>query len=487
MSVSRDSVSLAEPVIDRREFRRMIDEASTEELHALVDLAPADEITHAVTTLAEDERDRLFEVMDAERGASVLELLPESQAVESLEHLEPEAAAGLLHELDSEDQADLVALLDDPELILALLPPDEADDIRELASYDPGTAAGMMSTEFLAFPLGSTVGDVVKELQDHADEHSDADVQYVYVTDEEGRLRGVLPLRNLVVSKRARKTADVMIADPLAVPADARLDRLVAFFDDHHFLGVPVVATEADPVPGKLLGVLQASEVDEAEAELRGGEFRRSQGIVGGEELRSMPLIVRSRRRFSWLTLNIGLNVVAASVIARNLDVIEAIAPLAVVMPIISDMSGCSGNQAVAVSMRELSLNVARPSDWLRVWRKEAAVGLVNGLGLGLLLGLAGGLWQGPWFGLVVGAALAANTLVAVSIGGVVPLLLKGLKLDPAVGAGPILTTVTDMCGFFLVLTMAATLLVGGEPAGEAEGVTPAAEVADTPAVQSPS
>ncbi len=319
MADTRDSVALSVDVvpIDRRDLRRMIEEERVDELHALVDVAHADEIVHAVTTLPEDEREKLFEVLDAERGAAVLELLPDSQAVESLESLEPAAAAELLHELDSEDQADLVALLDDPELILALLPPDEADEIRELASYDPGTAGGMMSTEFLAFPLGSTVGDVVRELQDHADEHSDADVQYVYVTDEDGRLRGVLPLRNLVVSKRARRTADVMIADPLAMPSDAKLDRLIAFFDDHHFLGVPVVTTLDDPVPGRLLGVLQASEVNEAEAEARGGEFRRSQGIVGGEELRSMPLLVRARRRFSWLSLNIALNVCAISIIGR--------------------------------------------------------------------------------------------------------------------------------------------------------------------------
>lgn len=462
MNPSRDSVSASvdEAPIDRREFRRMIEEESSEELHALFDVAHADDIVHAVTALAEGERDKLFEVIDAERGADVLELLPDSQAVESLESLDPASAAELIHELDSEDQADLVALLDDPELILSLLPQEEAAEIRELARYDPGTAAGMMSTEFLAFPVGSTVGDVVKELQDHADEHSDADVQYVYVTDEQGRLRGVLPLRSMVVSRRSRPIADVMIADPLAMPANAGLERLVSFFDDHHFLGVPVVATEADPLPGKLLGVLRASAVDEAEAEERGGEFRRSQGIVGGEELRSMPLFLRARRRFSWLSLNIVLNAVAASVIAKNLDTIEAITALAVAMPIISDMSGCSGNQAVAVSMRELSLNVARPSDWFRVWRKEAAVGLLNGAGLGLLLGVAGGVWQAdPWFGFVVGAALAVNTLIAVSIGGVVPLLLKGLKLDPAVGAGPILTTVTDMCGFLLVLTLAAKLL----------------------------
>lgn len=462
MSPSRDSVSASvdEPPIDQRELRRLIADGADTELHALLDEAGAGEIVHAVTALADSERDRLFEVLDPERGASVLELLPDTQAAESLENLAPAAAAGLLHELDSEEQADLVALLEEPERILAELPLEEAQGIRDLARFDPNTAAGLMSTEFLAFAMNSTVGDVVKSLQDHADEHSDEDVQYVYVVDDEQRLRGVLPLRSLVVSRRSRATADVMIADPLAVPADAELERLIAFFDDHHFLGVPVIAGADEPVPGKLLGVLQASAVDEAEGEERGAAYRRSQGIVGGEELRSMPLLLRSRRRLAWLSLNIGLNVMAASIIAAKQDTLEAVIALAVFLPIISDMSGCSGNQAVAVSMRELSLNVARPSDWFRVWRKEASVGVINGITLGVMIGVAGGLWQmNPWFGLVVGAALAINTLIAVSIGGVVPLLLKGMKLDPAVGAGPILTTVTDMCGFFLVLSMAAAVL----------------------------
>jgi len=120
-------------------------------------------------------------------------------------------------------------------------------------------------------------------------------------------------------------------------------------------------------------------------------------------------------------------------------------------------MSGCSGNQAVAVSMRELTLGVIKPNEFLRVWRKEAGVGVINGLALGLLLGTAAWMWKGnPYLGMVVGAALAMNTVVAVSIGGCVPLLLKFFGTDPAVASGPILTTITDMVGFFLVLSMAA-------------------------------
>jgi magnesium transporter len=123
-------------------------------------------------------------------------------------------------------------------------------------------------------------------------------------------------------------------------------------------------------------------------------------------------------------------------------------------------MSGCSGNQAVAVSMRELSLGVIRPADVWLVLRKELAVGLLNGSALGLLIGAVAWLYAGnPFLGLVVGAALAFNTVVAVLIGGAVPLVLKRLGQDPAVAAGPLLTTVTDMCGFFLVLSLASAML----------------------------
>jgi magnesium transporter len=147
-------------------------------------------------------------------------------------------------------------------------------------------------------------------------------------------------------------------------------------------------------------------------------------------------------------------------VIALYEDTLSAVIALAVFLPIVSDMSGCSGNQAVAVSMRELTLGAAAPRDVARVWGKELSVGLINGCVLGVLLGIAAWAWKGSAvLGLVVGLALCINTVVAVSIGGTVPLLLKRFNLDPAIGSGPLLTTITDMCGFFLVLSFATIAL----------------------------
>jgi magnesium transporter len=254
---------------------------------------------------------------------------------------------------------------------------------------------------------------------------------------------------------RSAKLRDLMIRDPLRVRAQASLEELKEFFDEHNLYGVPVVDDER-----VLLGVVQRSAVEAAAERLATKQFLGFSGIVGGEEFRSMPLILRSRRRLSWLSINVVLNIIAASVIALYQDTLQAVIALAVFLPMISDMSGCSGNQAVAVSMRELTLGLIRPNELLRVLFKEVGVGVLNGLALGVLLGTVAASWRGnPFLGLVVGGALATNTVVAVTVGGVLPLVLRRLRLDPALVSGPVLTTVTDMCGFFCALSFATILL----------------------------
>jgi magnesium transporter len=211
---------------------------------------------------------------------------------------------------------------------------------------------------------------------------------------------------------------------------------------------------------GRLVGIVRHADVEEAIGHQAASDHLKTQGIVGGEELRAMPVFSRAWRRLSWLSINIVLNLIAASVIAVYQDTLSAVIVLAVFLPIISDMSGCSGNQAIAVSMRELTLGVIRPADAFRVLRQELSVGLVNATVLGALLGAAAFAWQGNvYLSLVVGLALLVNTVVSVLLGGVVPLALRHLDLDPALASGPILTTVTDMCGFFFVLSFASAAL----------------------------
>jgi magnesium transporter len=446
-----------------RELERLIERGDRALLTTFLDsLAPLDAAL-SVSRLDDDHRAVLLATVAPDDAAGVVEQMQDAQVAGALEQLEPHVAAAILDELPDAERADLLGELTDPtaESILGAMAPEDARAIRALREYPADTAGGLMTLECLVYPVGATAGKVVEDMRVHGERYRDFVVQYAFVTTPERKLVGVLRLRDLIFGPPEARVRDLMIRKPLTVRDVDSLDELRATFDTHPFFGLPVV--DAD---GCFQGIVHRATVTEALAARSEDSFLKTQGIVKGEELRSMPLLRRSRRRLAWLSTNIVLNVVAASVIALYQDTLAAIIALAVFIPIVSDMSGCSGNQAVAVSMRELALGLLRPSEFWRVWRKEAAVGLINGLALGILIGAVAWAWKGnPFLGLVVGAAMTLNTVVAVSIGGTVPLFLRRLGFDPALASGPILTTVTDMCGFFLLLSIATALLprlVGG-------------------------
>ncbi len=412
----------------------------------------------AISRLSMRQLKLLTGILGTSDAAKLLSHLAEAQAIEILEELPRPEAASILNTLPRQLAADLLRELhdDDAEEILAGV--DDAHDRSELErrmAYSEGCAGSLMRGGPVTFPVAASVGEVLSDLGENAEDYADRDVQYLYVLDESGKLVGVLRLRDLVLSPRSKPVRDLMIRDPLTVPDSMELEELADLFEQNKFFGLPVV--DAD---GRLLGVVPRDAVARETAEEQSDMFLAASGIVNGEEIRSMPLGERCVKRLAWLGPNIGLNLVAASVIAANEATLREVIALAVFLPIVSDMSGCSGNQAVAVSIRELTLGILRPSDYWRVILKEAAVGLINGFVLGCILGTIASLWKGNIaLGLVVASALMLNTILSVLLGGLVPLLLKRLKVDPALASGPILTTCTDMCGFFLVLTLASGAL----------------------------
>jgi magnesium transporter len=436
---------------------KLLQQEDRQLLEDYIESISARDLVRALSHMNMEEQTRLLSLLSPDYSAYLLEEIPEVQASKLIRTLPVAEAAVILNEMQSSEQADLLAALSEvnAEAILAEMKPEEAEDARMLLSYEPDEAGGLMITEYLSFLTTATVKDVVDNMTQNADTYSDYHVQYLYVISKDGKLEGVLRIRDLLLSKPATVVSSIMIRNPLCVTLQTGLDTLLAFFDDHEFFGVPVVDEQL-----RMRGVVLRRDVLEAAASRADSEHMRTQGIIGGEELRTMPVLLRSRRRLSWLSVNILLNIVAASVIALYQDTLSSVIALAVFLPIISDMSGCSGNQAVAVSMRELSLNIVKPFEVFRVWWQEISVGLINGTVLGILVGMAAWLWKGNlYLGLVVGGALAVNTLVAVSIGGAIPLILKRIGMDPALASSPILTTITDMFGFFLVLSFATAVL----------------------------
>ncbi len=439
------------------QLTELVRQGDPEAISRFIGDIPAGERPRLLSRLGEDDRATVLRGLGAAEAAGLVEVLPDVQAAGIIGRLEPREAVEILAELPSNEQADLLSEIHavGAEAILAAMEPDKADEARQLADYPHNVAGGLMATEFLFYREDVTCGEIAKDLHRKTGEYADYQLQYVYVVSAAQRLVGVLRLRDLLFTPDHQVASKIMIREPLRVRGDTSLEELGDLFARHSFLGVPVVSKK-----GRLLGVIHRAAVEKALGQKAEVDHLKSRGIVGGEEFRSMPLRFRSLKRLSWLSINIVLNLIAASVIALYQETLSAVIALAIFLPIISDMSGCAGTQAVAVSMRELALGLVKPHEVFYVWAREVSVGIINGLVLGLLIAGVAWLWTGnPYLGLVVGGGLAANNVVGVSVGGTIPMILKRQGLDPALASGPILSTVTDMCGFFFVLSMADALL----------------------------
>jgi magnesium transporter len=433
----------------------LIEKGTKKELENYIDQIGFTEMLHAFSRLEHDNQTKLLLKISPTDAAEFLEDVPDAFASELINKLSAQEAASIITEMESSEQADLLGDIQEKnaEAILAEMSPEDAEEARELSAYADDEAGGLMITEILKFDNSATVIDVIDHLDDFTKTEKHFDT-YIYVTAKYGKIVGVLSLRDLLLAHKATKLKDIM-KPPLCVQANSTLETLRKYFENNDFYAAPVVNDNQ-----VLVGVVRRRDIAETIFENSEVAQLKAAGIVVGEEMRTMSVLVRSRRRLSWLSINIILNIVSASVIALYTDTLTAVIALVVFLPIVSDMSGCSGNQAVAVSMRELALGLVKPFEVFRVWLQEIKVGAINGFVLGILLGSVAWLWKGnPFLGVVIGLALAINTLVAVSIGGTVPLILKHMNVDPAVASGPVLTTITDLCGFFLVLSIATLML----------------------------
>lgn len=439
------------------EIERIVEDRDPERLQVFLDTLTPAETARAVSRLDDDFQNAVLTLLEPEDAADLIEELTDAQGADLLEDLPAHQAAAIVEEMESDERADVLQELDseDAEAILEKMDPEEAEDARKLLTHPPDTAGGLMVTEFLAYPIHMTVADVLADMRKNAVLYTDYGVQYAYVLAETGTLVGLLRLRDLVLSPGDAPITSLMVANPLYAIVTSSLEELEQFFDRYTFVGLPVVDEDS-----RLVGVVRRSDIEEAHGERAEEALMRFGGIIGGEELRSMPVLPRAFRRLSWLCVNLALSLVAAGVILFYKETIEQLIILAFFIPVIGNMSGCSGNQAVAVSIRELTLGLIKPQDFMRVFVKEAQVALINGAVLGVILGVISFIASGDLIlGLVVGGALACNTLVALILGGVVPLILRAMKADPALAAPLVVTTIADMCGFFLVLATAHLLL----------------------------
>ena len=435
-----------------------------EALVASGDLAAVDEL---VAGLHASDLADLVESLDDDRQVALLSALPADLASETLAEMEdgedrgdllaaltPEKGAELIHELADDDAADLMGELEPPEQqkIFEELPDEEADDLIDLLQYDEESAGGLMTTELVAVEGSLTAAEALEQVRVQGREVED--FYTVFVVDGTRRLLGTLRLDDLVIADPS-SGVDALVKEPVATALpnvdQEEVGRLIARYN---LATIPVIGEE-----NELLGRITFDDViDVIEAE-QTEDILRFVGVSDEDELRHM-WHESVRVRLPWLVLNLVTAALAASVILLFEDVLAEVLILAFLAPIIAAMGGSSGTQSLAITIRRITVEGSGSARGFVY--KEILIGLVNGAVLGGGIALLAFVLEGdPRLGIVVFLAMWGNQIVAGFAGAFIPATLDRMGVDPSVASSVFVHTLTDLCGFFLLLGLASKLLLG--------------------------
>jgi magnesium transporter len=430
------------------------DEGDGQRVRELVSaLRPAD-MADLMGFLTADYRREILPHIAPEELAEFLSELETNIREEVLESFPPATLAKALEALDSDDAADVLDDLDEGrrESVLAALPALERSAIEASLAYDDGTAGRLMQREVVFAPQFWTVAQAIEHMRREAGDLPELFFD-VYVVDPAMRPVGGAPLSSLLRVKRETPLAELM--EPVTeIPVDMDQEEVAYIFDKYHLISAPVV-----DAGGRLVGQITVDDVIGVIQEESQEDMLALANVSDAGRDASTAGIVRSR--LPWLVLNLATETVAVSAIAVYQDEIARIVALAVLMPIISSLGGNAGTQTLAVAVRALAARELNAANMARIIGREVIAGLLTGIGLAAVLGLAVVAFYHDYkLALTASLALVADIFVA-AVGGILaPLILERMGRDPAVSSSIIVTFLTDLCGFFAVLTIAALILL---------------------------
>lgn len=405
---------------------------------------------------------RSLEAMDEDDALSVLKALPTGIVVEAFKHLHSDHAAAFLRDAPASlierltgriEPYQIVELLmrledDDRRQLIDRMPEKQRRQVQELLAFPEDSAGRVMTTDFLAFRTTLRAHDAIERMRALASRRTVA--SYAYVVDDQGRLAGVLNMRDLILAKGDTPLQAIMRPDVFTLDPFMDVERVASELARQHYFAAPVVDAE-----GRLLGVVKSDSLLQQAQEEATEDLQRMFG-AGGDERPFSSVTFSVRKRLPWLHVNLATAFLAAAVVAIFEGVIARVTVLAVLLPIVAGQGGNAGAQSLAVVMRGLVMREIPPGRVAALLRKETLVGLGNGIVVGLVTAGACWLWQGnPILGLVIGLAMVSNLIIASFSGAAIPLLMKSVGLDPAQSSNIVLTTVTDVMGFFTFLGLA--------------------------------
>jgi magnesium transporter len=388
-----------------------------------------------------------------EVGALVVDQLQSSIAADVVRLLDHGVRQRALESADSLRVAALLARIEEPERteILADLDERAAAEIKELLSYPGDSAGGMMDPRVPMMGAGRTVSEALDSLRQQRDRR----VINIYVVDSSGVYVGRVTLQELAIAEPDARLADLITDQPVSVQATASQTEVVELLEAHRILALPVV-----DFAGRLVGFIRNRALVEAVEQEASADVQSMVGASRDERALS-PVGFAVRKRLPWLEVNLLTAFLAAAVVGLFEGTIARFTALAVLLPVVAGQSGNTGAQALAVTMRGLALREVRVRHWLKVASKEGRVAFLNGIAVAVSTSAAVYLWsRSSGLTLVIGISMVLSMVAAGLAGAAIPMLLTAFRQDPAQSSSIILTTVTDVVGFFSFLGI-ATLLSG--------------------------
>jgi len=412
------------------------------------DIHPAD-ILDAIR-LYEGDKSLVFNKLPEGIIASIIDYAEDEEKYELLTMFPEIRQKEIIDEMSSDELVDLLGSITTSEAneILVKMDLEDAAEVKELLNYPSDTAGGIMATEFIAIGENMTISETLKYLQKEAPDAETA--YYIYVLDQENTLKGVVSLRDIVVSDFNVKIFDIMNDNVTSVPVHMDQEEVGHIFEKYGFLTMPVVN-----IHNKMLGIVTVDDIMEILRDENTEDIYRLAGIQEGEKVTgSLKGSIKSR--LPWLFVNLLTAILASATVSLFEGTIEKVVALATFMPIVAGMGGNAGTQTLTIVVRGIALGELTLENSKKILLRELGVGVIAGISIGITVGILAIIWEkNPVLGLVISLAMILNMVAATVSGFTVPLVLKKLKIDPALASAVFVTTVTDVLGFFFFLGLA--------------------------------
>jgi magnesium transporter len=413
---------------------------------------PAVDVGDYIADLPKERRAIAFRLLNKDKATAVFEYLEPEVREELIGSLHNAQVCQLVEAMSPDDRAELFDELPASVVrrLLQELSPAERHATATILGYPEGTAGRVMTTEYVRLRQGLTVAQALEKIR-FSDEDKET-IYYAYVTDDNRKLKQVISLRQLLFSRPEVLIGDLASNRVIKVRTDTPKEEAAQVMKRYDLIAVPVVDSE-----DRLVGIVTIDDMVDILEEEATEDIQRLAGVTSGDESALSHPLEKLRNRLPWLLGVMGLYIGASSSISPFQGTISRVPVLAVIMPLFSNTGGTVGIQALTVTIRSLGVGEVTPADTLKILQRELQAGLGTALSLGSMMILLALIWTRPeerWVCIVAGLVMAANSLVAVTLGTLLPIGLKRLKLDPALVSGPLVTTMLDTIGFILFLTL---------------------------------